>query len=103
MTENVRSPSMSKRKLRQLVETGRVSGWDDPRMPTLCGLRRRGYTAGAVRDFCERIGVAKVTSTIEYAFLEHCLREDLNETAARTMCRSTWPADSRVAKPPFFC
>jgi len=76
---------MSKRKLRQLVETGRVSGWDDPRMPTLCGLRRRGYTAGAVRDFCERIGVAKVTSTIEYAFLEHCLREDLNETAARTM------------------
>ena len=62
-----------------------VEGWDDPRMPTLCGLRRRGYTAGAVRDFCERIGVAKVTSTIEYAFLEHCLREDLNETAARTM------------------
>ena len=76
---------MSKRKLRQLVETGRVSGWDDPRMPTLCGLRRRGYTAKAVRDFCERIGVAKVTSTIEYAFLEHCLREDLNETAQRTM------------------
>ena len=76
---------MSKRKLRLLVETGRVSGWDDPRMPTLCGLRRRGYTARAIRDFCERIGVAKVTSTIEYAFLEHCLREDLNETAERTM------------------
>ncbi len=76
---------MSKRKLRQLVETGRVSGWDDPRMPTLCGLRRRGYTSAAIRDFCERIGVAKVTSTIEYGFLEHCLREDLNETAARTM------------------
>ncbi|MBQ1264034.1 MAG: glutamine--tRNA ligase/YqeY domain fusion protein [Oscillospiraceae bacterium] len=76
---------MSKRKLRLLVETGRVSGWDDPRMPTLCGLRRRGYTAAAVRNFCERIGVAKVTSTIEYGFLEHCLREDLNETAERTM------------------
>ncbi|MBQ5748748.1 MAG: glutamine--tRNA ligase/YqeY domain fusion protein [Oscillospiraceae bacterium] len=76
---------MSKRKLRLLVETGRVSGWGDPRMPTLCGLRRRGYTAAAVRNFCERIGVAKVTSTIEYGFLEHCLREDLNETAERTM------------------
>ena len=76
---------MSKRKLRLLVETGRVSGWDDPRMPTLCGLRRRGYTAAAIRDFCERIGVAKVTSTIEYGFLEHCLREDLNDTAERTM------------------
>ena len=76
---------MSKRKLRLLVETGRVSGWDDPRMPTLCGLRRRGYTSAAIRDFCERIGVAKVTSTIEFGFLEHCLREDLNETAERTM------------------
>ena len=76
---------MSKRKLRQLVETGRVSGWDDPRMPTLCGLRRRGYTARAVRNFCERIGVAKTASVVEYAFLEHCLREDLNDTAERTM------------------
>ncbi len=76
---------MSKRKLRLLVETGRVSGWDDPRMPTLCGLRRRGYTAHAIRSFCERIGVAKTASTVEYAFLEHCLREDLNETAERTM------------------
>ncbi len=76
---------MSKRKLRLLVETGRVSGWDDPRMPTLCGLRRRGYTSHAVREFCERIGVAKAASTIEYGFLEHCLREDLNETAERTM------------------
>ena len=76
---------MSKRKLRQLVEEKRVSGWDDPRMPTLCGLRRRGYTAKAVRNFCERIGVAKVPSTVEYAFLEHCLREDLNDTAARVM------------------
>ena len=58
---------MSKRKLRRLVEEGRVSGWDDPRMPTLCGLRRRGYTASAVRSFCERIGVAKVPSTVEYS------------------------------------
>ncbi len=76
---------MSKRKLRKLVEEGFVSGWDDPRMPTLCGLRRRGYTASAIRSFTERIGVAKVPSTVEYAFLEHCLREDLNENAARTM------------------
>ena len=76
---------MSKRKLRLLVETNRVSGWDDPRMPTLCGLRRRGYTARSVRSFCERIGVTKTASTVEYAFLEHCLREDLNETAERTM------------------
>ena len=76
---------MSKRKLRLLVETGRVSGWDDPRMPTLCGLRRRGYTSHAIRDFCERIGVAKSANTVEYALLEHCLREDLNDTAERTM------------------
>ena len=76
---------MSKRKLRQLVETGRVCGWDDPRMPTLCGLRRRGYTAHSIRDFCERIGVAKSASMVEYALLEHCLREDLNENAERTM------------------
>ena len=76
---------MSKRKLRLLVETGRVSGWDDPRMPTLCGLRRRGYTAASIRNFCERIGVAKSANTVEYAFLEHCLREDLNDTAERVM------------------
>jgi glutaminyl-tRNA synthetase len=76
---------MSKRKLRKLVEDGRVSGWDDPRMPTLCGLRRRGYTPQSIRNFCERIGVAKNPSTVEYAFLEHCLREDLNETAQRVM------------------
>jgi len=76
---------MSKRKLRRLVEEGRVSGWDDPRMPTLCGLRRRGYTARAIRNFCERIGVAKADSTVDYSFLEHCLREDLNETAQRVM------------------
>ena len=76
---------MSKRKLRALVEEGRVSGWDDPRMPTLCGLRRRGYTAASIRSFCERIGVAKSPNVIEFGFLEHCLREDLNATAERTM------------------
>ena len=76
---------MSKRKLRALVEDGKVAGWDDPRMPTLCGLRRRGYTPASIRNFCERIGVAKSASTVEYAFLEHCLREDLNETARRVM------------------
>ena len=76
---------MSKRKLRQLVEDGYVSDWDDPRMPTLCGLRRRGYTPRSIRNFCDRIGVAKSTNTIEYAFLEHCLREDLNESAQRVM------------------
>ena len=76
---------MSKRKLRQLVEEGRVSGWDDPRMPTLCGLRRRGYTPKSIRNFCDRVGVTKSDNTIEYAFLEYCLREDLNETAQRVM------------------
>ena len=76
---------LSKRKLRAMVEGGQVSGWDDPRMPTLCGLRRRGYTPRAIRNFCERVGVAKVPSTVEYGFLEHCLREDLNLTAERVM------------------
>ena len=76
---------LSKRKLRKLVETNVVSGWDDPRMPTLCGLRRRGYTPASIRNFCERVGVAKSPNTIPYAFLEFCLREDLNETAARVM------------------
>ena len=76
---------MSKRKLRALVEEGRVSGWDDPRMPTLCGLRRRGYTAASIRNFCERIGVAKSPNVVEFGFLEHCLRENLNATAERTM------------------
>ena len=76
---------MSKRKLRKLVEEHYVSGWDDPRMPTLCGLRRRGYTAASIRNFCEMIGVGKTPSVIEYGTLEHCLREDLNATAERTM------------------
>ena len=76
---------LSKRKLRALVENGHVSGWDDPRMPTLCGLRRRGYTPASIRNFCDRVGVAKSPNTIEFGFLEHCLREDLNETAQRVM------------------
>lgn len=76
---------MSKRKLRQLVEEKRVSGWDDPRMPTLCGLRRRGYTSHSIRDFCQRIGVSKVDSTVDWALLESCLRSDLNENAPRVM------------------
>ena len=76
---------LSKRKLRALVENGYVSGWDDPRMPTLCGLRRRGYTPKSIHNFCERVGVAKSPNTIPYAFLEFCLREDLNETAQRVM------------------
>ncbi|MDQ5983647.1 MAG: Glutamine--tRNA ligase [Eubacteriales bacterium SKADARSKE-1] len=76
---------MSKRKLRALVEKGVVSSWDDPRMPTLCGLRRRGYTPNSIRNFCDRIGVSKVNSTVDYSFLEHCLREDLNLNAKRVM------------------
>jgi len=76
---------MSKRKLRKLVEENYVSGWDDPRMPTLCGLRRRGYTANSIRTFCDKIGVAKVPNTVEVALLEACLREDPNENAQRAM------------------
>jgi glutaminyl-tRNA synthetase len=76
---------MSKRKLLQLVEKGNVSGWDDPRLPTIAGLRRRGYTPKSIRDFCDRIGVAKTESTIDVALLEHCIREDLNKTAPRVM------------------
>jgi glutaminyl-tRNA synthetase len=77
---------MSKRKLLQLVEQGHVNGWDDPRMPTISGLRRRGYTPEAIRDFCERVGVAKTDSVIDIALLEHCIREDLNKRAPRVMC-----------------
>lgn len=77
---------MSKRKLRELVDKKYVNGWDDPRMPTLCGLRRRGYTPKAIRSFIDQIGVSKVNSIVEYSFLEHCLRDDLNENAQRTMC-----------------
>lgn len=82
---NLTNTVMSKRKLRQLVEGGHVSGWDDPRMPTISGLRRRGYTAEALCDFCERIGVAKSNSLVDMAMLEHCVREDLNERADRVM------------------
>jgi glutaminyl-tRNA synthetase len=76
---------MSKRKLMKLVESGDVSGWDDPRMPTISGLRRRGYTPESIRDFCERIGVAKRAGTVDVALLEHCLRQDLNQRAPRVM------------------
>ena len=76
---------LSKRYLRALVEEKYVDGWDDPRMPTLCGLRRRGFTPASIRNFCERVGVAKSPNTIPLAFLDFCLREDLNETAQRVM------------------
>ncbi len=76
---------MSKRKLLALVTDRYVSGWDDPRMPTLAGLRRRGYTPQSIRTFCERIGLAKRNSTVDYAMLEHCIREELNRTAPRVM------------------
>ncbi len=76
---------MSKRKLRRLVEAGHVRGWDDPRMPTVSGMRRRGYTPESIRTFAERIGVAKTDSTIEVELLEHCIREDLNKRAPRVM------------------
>ena len=76
---------LSKRKLRELVEGNFVSGWDDPRMPTLSGLRKRGFTPKSIRDFCERIGMAKAESLVDIALLEHCLREDLNKRAQRVM------------------
>ncbi len=75
----------SKRKLKALVDDGFVDAWDDPRMPTVSGLRRRGFTPEAIRDFCERIGVAKSNSTVDVALLEHCVREDLNQNAPRAM------------------
>jgi glutaminyl-tRNA synthetase len=76
---------MSKRLLRRLVEEGQVDGWDDPRMPTISGIRRRGYTPESIRDFCERIGVAKANSEVDISLLEHCVREDLNAKAPRVM------------------
>ncbi len=80
---NVTHTVMSKRYLRQLVETGLVDGWDDPRMPTLCGLRRRGYTPSAIFDFVDRAGVSKAYSVVDIELLEHCIREELNATAPR--------------------
>ncbi|MBK5298625.1 MAG: glutamine--tRNA ligase/YqeY domain fusion protein [Vicinamibacteria bacterium] len=82
---NVNYTLMSKRKLLQLVAEGLVSGWDDPRMPTIGGLRRRGFTPESIRDFCERIGVAKKENVVDVALLEHCVREDLNRRAPRAM------------------
>ncbi len=82
---NLTRTIMSKRYLKKLVETGAVDGWDDPRMPTICGLRRRGYTPESLRDFCDRIGVAKSNSVVEASLLEHCVREDLNAHAPRLM------------------
>jgi glutaminyl-tRNA synthetase len=76
---------MSKRKLLKLVEGGHVSGWDDPRMPTISGMRRRGYTPAAIRNFCDRIGVAKRDSVVDLALLEYCVREELNDVAPRVM------------------
>ena len=82
---NLNYTVLSKRKLIELVERGIVTGWDDPRMPTLSGLRRRGYTPDAIRAFCERIGVARADSMVDIGLLEYCLREDLNRRAARAM------------------
>lgn len=82
---NLNYTVMSKRKLLQLVKEGHVSGWDDPRMPTISGLRRRGYTPSSIREFCARIGVAKGNSIVDIALLEHCVREELNKKATRVM------------------
>lgn len=82
---NITYLTTSKRYLRQLVEAGQVSGWDDPRLPTLRGMRRRGYSPAAIRNFIERVGVARANSTAEFAMLEHCVREDLNRQAPRAM------------------
>jgi glutaminyl-tRNA synthetase len=82
---NLSHTLLSKRKLNYLVQHGYVNGWDDPRMPTLSGVRRRGYPPEAIRDFCERIGVAKANSTIDIGLLEHCVRDDLNKRAPRVM------------------
>ena len=98
---NLTQTIMSKRYLKKLVDSGVVSGWDDPRMPTICGIRRRGYTPQSIRDFCEMIGVAKSNSMVDSAMLEYCVRNDLNPKAHRMMgvirplkvILDNWPAD----------
>jgi len=83
---NINYTVMSKRKLKELVTQGYVKGWDDPRMPTLSGLRRRGYTPAAIRNFCERVGISRSESVVDVGMLEHCIREDLDRNAPRAMC-----------------
>lgn len=98
---NLTRTIMSKRYLRRLVEEGLVMGWDDPRMPTLAGMRRRGYPPAAIRNFCDRIGVSKADSTVDFSFLEHCVREELEQAAPRAMAVlrpvklviENWPQD----------
>ncbi len=82
---NINFTVLSKRKLQMLVDQGRVAGWDDPRLPTLEGMRRRGVTPAAIRNFCDTIGVSKKESRIDIGLLESCLRDDLNDTASRAM------------------
>ncbi len=104
---NLTRTIMSKRYLRMLVEGGYVSGWDDPRMPTLCAMRRRGYTPQAIRDFVDRIGISKADSVVDLAFLEHCVREDLGGKAPRAMAvvrplkviLTNWPEDRQESLP----
>jgi glutaminyl-tRNA synthetase len=100
---NMTNTIMSKRYLRQLVEEGYVSGWDDPRMPTLCGMRRRGYTPYAIRNFLDRIGVAKADSVVDSAMLEYCVREHLNEIAHRYMVVTKPLKVTIVNMPDDFC
>ena len=88
---NLTNTVMSKRYLKSMVEDGSVDGWDDPRMPTIAGIRRRGYTPEAVRDFCERIGVSKANSTVDVGVLEHCVREDLkSKSREQERCRKSY-------------
>jgi glutaminyl-tRNA synthetase len=94
---NLNYTVMSKRKLLQLVQLGHVSGWDDPRMPTITGLRRRGYTPESIRDFCARVGVAKKENVIDVGLREHCVREDLNRRAPRAVAR--WWSSPTTRRP----